>query len=62
MNKGPTEEAPNEAIADDGVGTINLGKNDPPVVLVGVLVSSLSLIHNGLEDPLLDGPGLAILE
>ena len=32
------------------------------MLLVGVLVSSLSLIHKGLEDPDLDGPGEAIEE
>ena len=41
------------------VDTVCLGKN-VPVVLVGVLVSSDSLIHSGLDDPDLDGPGEAI--
>ena len=42
-------------------GTISFGKNVPDV-RVGVLVSSLSLIHSGLEDPDREGPGEAILE
>ena len=42
-------------------GTISFGKNVPKV-LVGVLVSSDSLIHKGLEDPDLEGPGEAIEE
>ena len=41
-------------------GTKTLGKN--AVDLVGVLVSSDSLIHKGLEEPDLDGPGDAIEE
>ena len=41
-------------------GDINLGKN--ALLLVGVLVSSLSLIHKGLDDPDLEGPGEAIEE
>ena len=39
-------------------GTRTLGKK--AVDLVGVLVSSDSLIHKGLEDPDLEGPGEAI--
>ena len=41
-------------------GAMTLGKN--AVDLVGVLVSSDSLIHNGFDDPDLDGPGDAIDE
>ena len=36
-------------------------KNEP-LILVGVLVSSLSDMHSGLELPDLLGPGLAMLE
>ena len=48
--------------AEDGIigGTKTLGKN--AVDLVGVLVSSDSLMHKGLEEPDLDGPGEAIEE
>ena len=40
---------------------MSLGKNTPDA-LVGVLVSSDSLIHKGLDEPDLEGPGEAIDE
>ena len=42
-------------------GTVNFGKNTPDA-LVGVLVSSDSLMQSGLDEPDLDGPGEAMEE
>ena len=44
----------------EGTTWIPFGKK--AFILVGVLVSSLSLIHKGLEDPDREGPGEAIEE
>ena len=40
---------------------VNFGKNTPDA-LVGVLVSSDSLMHRGLDDPEREGPGEAMEE